>query len=182
MVTILIAPGSGSDKAAQALFFLLRRSSCAMLICDSLCHFESGDPEFCIVVCRVGQRITLDAAAPCIVLVFERCDLPFAIPQGATVLSFAETGIGAALDGSQQLISCGLRQRDTLTLSSLDSQKPVFSVQRTINTLGGEPLEIEEYPLIITEEQSHRDIIAAAAVLLLRRGSLPPDCFSLSLS
>lgn len=175
MKTILIPSGHDSEKVAQTLFRMIKHSNCTMLISDSLYHFESGNPEFCIAVCH--QNIEINPITPCIVLVPKTCKIPFTIPPGATVLSFAETGIGMALDGSQQLISCGLRQRDTLTLSSLDSQKPVFSVQRTINTLRGEPLEIGEYPLVITEEHNHRDIIAAAAVLLLNSGNLPPDCF-----
>ncbi|MPN03105.1 hypothetical protein SDC9_150328 [bioreactor metagenome] len=96
------------------------------------------------------------------------------------MLSFVENGSGIMLDGSQQLISCGLRQRDTLTLSSLDSQKPVFSVQRTITTLEGVQLEIGEYPLSMPDVQKHGDVIAAASVLLLNDGYLAPDCFCTS--
>lgn len=177
MVIVLLASGADSEKAALALYGLLQRSRRVMLLCDPLCHFAGGNPDFCIVVCGKGQQVSLDASTRCIVLVPEGCRSPSAAPSGATVLSFSESGSGIALDGSQQLISCGLRQRDTLTLSSLDSQKPVFSVQRTVTTLGGEPLEIGEYPLNIPDEQSHQDIIAAAAVLLLQDGCLAPDCF-----
>ncbi|WMJ83185.1 hypothetical protein ACS3UN_08910 [Oscillospiraceae bacterium LTW-04] len=177
MVIILLPPGNDSEKTACALFELLQRSRHAMLLCDALCHFADGNPDFCIVMCGAGQQVVLDAAARCIVLVPEGCQSPFVAPPGATVLSFSESGPSIALDGSQQLISCGLRQRDTLTLSSLDSQKPVFSVQRTVTTLNGESLEIGEYPLSIPDEQKHQDIIAAAAVLLLQDGYLEPDCF-----
>lgn len=177
MVTILLPPGDDSEKAACALFDLLQRSHHTMLLCDALCYFTVGNPDFCIAVCNTARQVSLEAAARCIVLVPEGGRSPFTAPPGATVLSFSERGPGITLDGSQQLISCGLRQRDTLTLSSLDSQKPVFSVQRTVITLGGEPLEIGEYPLIISDEQKHQNIIAAAAVLLLQDGFLVPNCF-----
>lgn len=177
MVTILLPPGDDSEKAACALFSLLRRSRRTILLSDALCHFTGGNPDYCIATCGVRQQISLDAATRCIVMVPEGCQSSFAAPTGATVLSFLESGPGILLDGSQQLISCGLRQRDTLTLSSLDSQRPVFSVQRTVTTLGGEPLEIGEYPLSIPDEQKHQNIIAAAAVLLLQDCGLSPDCF-----
>lgn len=177
MVIILLPPGDDSKKTALALFELLGRCRRTMLLCDTLCCFANGSPDFCIAACGVKQQISLQASARCIVLVPEGCQSPFAAPPGVTVLSFSESGPGIALDGSQQLISCGLRQRDTLTLSSLSNQKPVFSVQRTVAALNGELLEIGEYPLNIPDEQKHAHIIAAAAVLLLKDGCLAPDCF-----
>lgn len=178
MVTILLAPGEDSEKAALALFELLRRCRRTLLLCDTLCRFASESPDFCVVAGKAERQISLEAAARCIVLVPEGCQIPFAPPPGATVLSFLESGPGIALDGSQQLISCGLRQRDTLTLSSLDSRRPVFSVQRTITALGGEAIEIGEYPLNLPDAPKHAHLIAAAAVLLLAEGALSPDCFS----
>ncbi len=177
MVIILLPPSDDSEKAAFALFELLGRSRRTMLFCDPLCHFANGNPDFCIAVCGANRRVSLEAPTHCIVLVPEGCQSTFSAPPGATVLSFSESGPGIAIDGSQQLISCGLRQRDTLTLSSLDSQKPVFSIQRTVTTLSGEPLEIGEYPLHIPDAQKHTHIIAAAAVLLLKDGYVAPDCF-----
>lgn len=177
MVIILLPPGNDSEKTACALFELLKRSRRTMLLCDALCHFTDGSPDFCIAMCGTKQQVTLDKNARCIVLVQEGGQCLCTAPYGATVLSFSESGPSIALDGSQQLISCGLRQRDTLTLSSLDSQKPVFSVQRNVTTLNGELLDIGEYPLIIPDEQKHQNIIAAAAVLLLQDGCLAPDCF-----
>lgn len=179
MVIILLPPGDDSEKAALALFELLGRCRRTMLLCGALCCFANGNPDFCVIVCGTHQQIALDAAVRCIVLVPEGCQSTFAAPPSATVLSFSENGPGIALDGSQQLISCGLRQRDTLTLSSLESQKPVFSVQRTVTALGGEALEIGEYPLYIPDAQKHAHVIAAAAVLLLKEGGLPPGCFRL---
>ncbi len=175
MVIILLPAGQDSERAARALFELLQRSRRTMFLCESLYAFPDGNPDFCIAVCGAAQDVLI--AARCVVLVPEGCQSTFTAPTGSTVLSFVENGSGILLDGSQQLISCGLRQRDTLTLSSLDSQKPVFSVQRTITTLSGGQLEIGEYPLNIPDVQKHGDIIAAAAVLLLRDGGLTPDCF-----
>ena len=180
MVIILLPPGNDSEKMACVLFELLQRSRRTMLLCDALCHFTDGSPDFCIAMCGAKQQVTLDKNARCIVLVPEGGQCLYTAPHGATVLSFSESGPSIALDGSQQLISCGLRQRDTLTLSSLDSQKPVLSVQRTVTTLSGEPLDIGEYPLIIPDEQKHHNIIAAAAILLLQDGCLAPDCFCIS--
>lgn len=177
MVTILLPAENGSKETASTLFELLQRSRRVMLLCDALYHFANGTPDFCIAMCGADQQLVLECPTRCIVLMPECCQSPFVAPPRSTVLSFSESGSDIVLDGSQQLISCGLRQRDTLTLSSLDSQKPVFSVQRPITALGGESLEIGEYPLNLPDAQSHQDIIAAAAVLLLEDGCLAPDCF-----
>lgn len=178
MVTILIPSGDDSEKIAITLYSLIRRRYATMFIGDSVYRFDSGNPRFCIAVCPPNKKIDIDAGPACIVLITDNVHPHFSIPAGAVVLSFSEACPDLSLDGTQQLISCGLRQRDTLTLSSLESQKPVFSVQRTINTLQGELLEIGEYPLVLNEVYSHRDIIAAAAVLLISHGTLEPDTFA----
>ena len=176
MVAILFPSGGDSEEFATALFSLIRRSGSTILMTNSACYFESN-PDFLITICPPEKEIVVPPDMPCIVLLGETNPLPFSIPPKAIVLSFAETGLSISLDGSQQLISCGLRQRDTLTLSSLDRQKPVLSVQRTINTLRGQSLEVGEYPLNLNASYSHRDIIAAAAVVLLHNGTLTPDVF-----
>ena len=178
MVSILIPQGGDSERFAAALFNLIRRSGRTALISESVNLFEDN-PEFCLIVCPPNKKMVIAPTLPCIVFIADTANPNFIIPAGASVLSFAESGTSMALDGSQQLISCGLRQRDTLTLSSLDSKKPVFSVQRTINTLHGEPLEIGEFPLMMNEDYNPRDIIAAAAVVILYKGSILPDAFAM---
>ena len=177
MVSILISQDGDSERFATALFNMIRQNGSTILLSETVSLFEDN-PEFCLTVCPPNKRIVVAPALPCIVFVADTGKPNFDIPVGASVLSFAESGNGMALDGSQQLISCGLRQRDTLTLSSLDSKKPVFSVQRTIYTLHGEKLEIGEYPLMINEDYNPRDIIAAAAVVILYKGSILPNAFA----
>ena len=56
---------------------------------------------------------------------------------------------------------------DTVTLSSLDENRPVVSLQRNLRTLSGEQAEPGEYPVRLAAPISPYGLMAAVSILLL---------------
>lgn len=70
-------------------------------------------------------------------------------------------------------VTCGLSQKDTVTFSSLDSDRAVISLQREIFSLTGENVGPREIPVTLTSPQAEYPLLASMAVLLL--SGIPPS-------
>ena len=66
-----------------------------------------------------------------------------------------------------QAVTCGMSASDTVTLSSLDENRPVVSLQRNLRTLSGEQAEPGEYPVRLAAPISPYGLMAAVSILLL---------------
>jgi hypothetical protein len=64
-------------------------------------------------------------------------------------------------------ISCGLSNRDALTLSSIGDNNAMLALQADIFTLGGELLERQEIPVSMEKPAEPEAVLAAAGALLL---------------
>jgi hypothetical protein len=91
------------------------------------------------------------------------------LPQNfiAIVESDNEKAIELLKRNSLQAITCGLSQKDTLTFSSLDSEKAAISLQREIHSLKGDTILPHEMTLKLDSSYGNYSILAAVAVLLL---------------
>lgn len=72
-----------------------------------------------------------------------------------------------------QTVTCGLSQRDTLTFSSIDTERAVISLQREISSISGEIILPHELPVSLKSSFSKYQILAAAAILLLSELQIP---------
>lgn len=70
-------------------------------------------------------------------------------------------------------VTCGLSMKDTLTFSSMDSERAVVSLQREIKTTGNGTVYPREFPVAFTAAHSEYSILAATAVLLLSGIEIP---------
>lgn len=70
-------------------------------------------------------------------------------------------------------ITCGLSQKDTVTFSSLTENSAVISLQREIESTGGEEILPKEIPVTFACPKPEYAILASAAVLLLSGRELP---------
>lgn len=64
-------------------------------------------------------------------------------------------------------ITCGLLCRDTITLSSMDTDSAVIDIRRAITGLDGSVIEPSEIPVSLTHSMDSYLLMAAAAVFLL---------------
>ena len=65
------------------------------------------------------------------------------------------------------VISCGMSSKNTITLSSLDSDCTLAALQRTVTDRNGKSVEPGEFRIILKSSYSPYSIMAATAVLLL---------------
>jgi hypothetical protein len=77
------------------------------------------------------------------------------------------------IENVKQVITCGLKEKDTVTFSSIEEDNIILNVQRTIKNIenkGIEPFEKKIYISDIQEKESpevtHEDLITALAILL----------------
>ena len=93
-------------------------------------------------------------------------------------LEGARAAIAVVDSGNEQLIAhvsktrllaitCGLRSRDTITLSSIDPESAVIDLRRTITCLDGSEVEPQEIPLRYNLPKDNFLLMCIAAILIL---------------
>jgi hypothetical protein len=80
---------------------------------------------------------------------------------------------------SLRTVTCGLSQRDTLTYSSIETERAVISLQREIKTLGSNSILPREIPVNFRSSYGDYQLLAAVAVLLLSDMPIPEDGLTL---
>lgn len=65
------------------------------------------------------------------------------------------------------VISCGMNGKNTITLSSFNSDTLFASLQRTVTDTNGKDIEPEEFKIRLTKKYSPFSVMASTAVLLL---------------
>jgi len=76
---------------------------------------------------------------------------------------------------SLRTVTCGLSQRDTITYSSLDSERALISQQREIKGLYGQRILPHEIPVTMKTPYKQYPLLAAMGVLLLSELSIPEN-------
>lgn len=72
-----------------------------------------------------------------------------------------------------ETVTCGLSQKDTVTFSSLDSDRAVISLQRGLKALDGTEIGPVEVPVTFNPSHSEYSLLASIAVLLLSCVKIP---------
>lgn len=136
--------------------------------------FINDDADF-ILLPLDGGKIEINTS--CAAIIFDDSAATERLPHGCTVLCFCDKAAFRCSGHGRQVISCGMHNKDTITLSSTEKGKPVLSVQRRLVTFGGKTVEVGDFPLV-TDEQNHRALMAAAVLMLLNGRELEQDTFS----
>ena len=122
------------------------------------------------------QSRSISVNCNCAAIMFAPCSMAKYLPENCIILCFDEQTALCCSGKKRQLISCGMHNKDTVTLSSMESGKPVLSIQRQLAAFSGDIIDVGDYPLI-TDENDHRLVMAAAVLLLLCGNPLDPDSF-----
>ena len=178
MVTVLLC---GSEKDAEITNILLAaiRSADASALhitakTVSMLPPDAQNADFLVIDNANIQGAHMEKG----VIVFKQeikgC-LELDLPAGfiAVTESDNDTAIKILQKNALQTVTCGLSQRDTLTYSSLDSEKAVISLQREIKSLHGESMLPHEIPVALQSTRSDYPLLAAVAVLLLSGIKVP---------
>ncbi len=76
------------------------------------------------------------------------------------------------LENHTPVISCGMNGKNTVTLSSLENNIPLITLQRKITDLKGRIIEPAEFKITLSKNYSPFSVMASVAILLLE-GQLP---------
>ena len=124
----------------------------ALILCD-LKSFQAIDVDKVIVVCKKPHPITVN---------FEGA--PFAI----AVVDSSDDGLLKHISNTRlPAITCGLRSRDTITLSSMATDSVVIDLRRSISCLNGVRVEPAEFPLRLEHPLDSFLLMTVAAILIL---------------
>lgn len=73
----------------------------------------------------------------------------------------------AIIDMNLRPISCGLNEKNTITLASLDSDKITVSIQREINSFWGKAIVPQDFTVNINQDKEILPLIMAAGIIAL---------------
>ncbi|MBR5478850.1 MAG: hypothetical protein IKU84_01575 [Clostridia bacterium] len=66
-----------------------------------------------------------------------------------------------------EIITYGLCCKNTLTISSYIENRMVISLQRSVKTLNGNEVEVQDFPVIISDPDEPELVLAAVATLIV---------------
>ena len=171
MIAVFVSSDNEKEDF-KSLFSLLRRQYRVSVIGNRNTVLEK-DTEILLLQL---QNDSISVYCDCAAVLFSPCSLAKALPERCTVLCFNEQAAFYCGGIERQIVSCGMHNKDTVTLSSLESGKPVLSLQRRLTAFSGDIIDVGDFPLI-TDEQNHRALMAASVLLLLCGSALSPDSF-----
>lgn len=166
-MALVVVAGQHSDRSAEAIGALLGRYRSVSLLTRGVCE-ACPDAQVRIAAAHPGQRIALEEG--CILVWLEEAGP--AEGQGVHLLLGEGLAVPAGIRPAQ-VISLGRGSKNTVTVSSLQGERMMISLQRTVASLSGEPVEPCELPFGLPRGTDLPQALAAAAILLLG-GFSPP--------
>ena len=172
-MTAVFISSDNKAKDIAPIFSLLSRTARVSAFFESFtCIIDSAE----YVLLPLKNEPTKNDA-DCAAIVFSDSRALDMLPAGCAVLCFCDKAAARCSGQGRQIISCGMHNKDTVTLSSTEKGKPVLSVQRRLTSFSGEAIEVGDFPLM-TDEQDCRALMAAAVLLLLNGKELEQNSFS----
>lgn len=168
MVRIIVL-GKRSDSSITRV---LKRSLGRKMCVEAFSEFEfsrigKGDPDVILIdtekVAKIDSRDTI--------LIFKKgyCGkIPEISSKCTAVLEESNTALlNSLLKLPFSAICCGLSQRNTLTVSSMQSNEAVVSLQRELVSVFGNVVEPSDIPVKLDTQQTYYTVLASTAVHLL---------------
>ena len=171
MIAVFVSSDNKKEDI-ESLFSLLNRQHRASVVSNWRTDISKSS-EFLLLPL---QKNNLSVSCNCAAVLFSCCGYAKILPERCTVLCFDEQSAFYCSGKERQIISCGMHSKDTVTLSSMESGKPVLSLQRRLTAFSGDIIDVGDFPLI-TDEHNHRALMAASVLLLLCGKQLAPDSF-----
>ena len=168
MITILVAAGEDDKDFFSELARMLSKHFVAaraygqnieatgarpeIMLCD-LKNFSGAHTDKIIIVYKKPQTITAG---------------PEGVSSAVAIVDSSDEKLLEHVCGTRlPAITCGLRSRDTITLSSIDTDSAVVDLRRSISCLSGGSAEPAEFPLRLENPTDSFLLMAVAAILIL---------------
>lgn len=167
MKTIVICGDCGTRELTETIIRGCSKQGGALVLDGTSLYETCSSPAFCVM--SVNSLSELHCSG-LLVLGRALCQVRPDLRLG-NMLSVTESDNENALSLLRQsgspVIGCSMSGCDTLTLSCLDENGALVSLQRSVCTLGGTLIEPCEIKLRLSKETALFPLLAACAVLLL---------------
>ncbi len=167
-MALVVVAGNNSDRSAEAIGALLGRYRTVSLLTRGICE-ACPAARMRVTAVHPGQRVALGKG--CVLVCLDEGAGP-AEGQGVHLLLREGLAVPPGLEPAQ-VISLGRGSKNTVTVSSLQGERMMISLQRTVESLDGNPVEPCELPLDLPAGIELYEALAAAAALLLAGFPLP---------
>ena len=170
MKTVVILFAERKSKTEKEIIEILTLFGASYISDKTVCSTEGA---FTVVseYKRVDLKLNNGIAVICdITDRFKNQKLPL-----GTIGICEDTNINALnlfLENHTPVISCGMSGKNTITLSSLESNIPLITLQRRITDLKGKVIEPAEFKIALKDYYSPFSIMASVTILLLE-GRIP---------
>lgn len=178
MNTVFMCGTEDGFETINMLFSAIRAvHSCALHVSAeslSLIPEKAKNPDFLII----DNPAITNVHIPVGIIVFRKSAIfkqHFEIPSAyfAVTDSDNKDAVKVLRNDRIQTVTCGLSQKDTLTFSSLESDRAVISLQRGLKALDGSEIGPVDVPITFSPSHNEYPLLAAIAVLLLTGITLP---------
>ena len=154
MIRILVADGDDCEKFSTELLGALSG------------YFNGSELKLCDI--KNCPPVGNDS----VIVVYKQPQPAVFQPQGfGAAVAIVDSGNEALLehvsDTRLPAITCGLRSRDTITLSSMAKKSAVIDLRRSVSCLDGSTVEPQEIPLRHQKTSDNFLLMATAAILIL---------------
>ena len=154
MVTIVVADSDDCEKFFDELSGALSGyfDACELRLCGIRDYKPAGNDSVIVVYNQPQPTLFSDQGTKTVVAIVDSGD---------------ELLLGHVSDTRLPAITCGLRSRDTITLSSMAKESAVIDLRRSISCLDGSTVEPQEIPLRGQQPRENFLLMATAAILIL---------------
>lgn len=166
-MTTVVLCGENGEKISDEICKMLS-SNGIIRICDNIVTQNCNTPQFCIIECKNPKELQLSEAV--IVVVGTIMYKNNVTIKGKNIVGIVYSSDKAALqlfkDTNISVITCGMAEEDTISLSSIKDDSAIVSINRKIKSFKGKIIEPQEHKLNINAPLTDYSLLVATALVL----------------
>ena len=166
-MTTVVLCGKNGEKISDEICKMLS-SNGIIRICDNIVTQNCNTPKFCIIECKNPKELQLSEAVIVVVgTIMYKNNITL---KGKNIVGIVYSSDKAALqlfkDTNISVITCGMAEEDTISLSSIKDDSAIVSINRKIKSLKGKIIEPQEHKLNINAPLNDYSLLVATALVL----------------
>lgn len=165
-MTTVILYGKNGNKIADEICGMLKPYGIARATRNKLV-FDSDSPSFLLFECNDIEKINIPQGILVIVgNVAENSELKIKGNFRGVFFSSDKDALQLLKNTDVSVITCGMAEEDTLSLSSIKEDSVNICINRKIKTLNGNIIEPQEHKINLKSPITDYSLLAASAILL----------------
>ena len=166
-MTTVVLCGENGEKISDEICKMLSVYG-ILRICNNRIIQNSNTPHFCIIECKNPSELQLTEAI--IVIVGRIMNKNNFILKGKNIVGIVHSSDKTALrllkNTNISVITCGMAEEDTISLSSNKDDSAIVSINRKMKNFKGNIIEPQEHKINIKAPLTDYSLLAATALIL----------------